>query len=79
MELCINRFIIRSDNLPIILIKSWPLEAALLDREQLAGPVPLQQGPGLSPDNHQRRPSEGPLGLQQDRQDLLHDGVCHDS
>ena len=38
MELCINRFIIRSDNLPIILIKSWPLEAALFDREQLAGP-----------------------------------------
>ena len=40
MELCINRFIIRSDNLPIILIKSWPLEVALFDREQLAGPVP---------------------------------------
>ena len=78
MELCINRFIIRSDNLPIILIKSWPLEAALFDREQLAGPVPLQQGPGLSPDNHQRRPPEGPLGLQQDRQDLLHDRVHHD-
>ena len=31
MELCINRFIIRSDNLPIILIKSWPLEVALFN------------------------------------------------
>ena len=40
MELCINRFIICSDNLPIILINSWPLEAALFNWEQLAGPVP---------------------------------------
>ena len=31
MELCINRFIIRSDNLPIIRIKSWPLEVGLFN------------------------------------------------
>ena len=40
MELCIRRFIIRSDNLPIILIKSWPLEVALFDGEQQADRVP---------------------------------------
>ena len=32
MELCINRLIFCSNNLPIILIKSWPLEAAPLNR-----------------------------------------------
>ena len=30
----------RSDNLPVIIIKHWPLEATLFDGEQLAGPVP---------------------------------------
>ena len=50
-----------------------------VQREQLADPVPLQQGPGLSPDSHQRQPPDGPLGLQQDREDRLHDGVHHDS
>ena len=30
----------RSDNLPVIIIKYWPLEATLFDGEQLAGPVP---------------------------------------
>ena len=31
---------IYSDNLPTVLIKSWPLEADLSDGDQLAGPVP---------------------------------------
>lgn len=31
---------LRSDNLPVIIIKSWQLEATLFDGEQLAGPVP---------------------------------------
>ena len=31
---------IYSNNLPTVLIKSWPLEADLFDRDQLAGPVP---------------------------------------
>ena len=31
---------IYSDNLPTVLIKSWPLEADLFDGDQLAGPVP---------------------------------------
>ena len=30
----------RSDNLPVIIIKLWPLEATLFDGEQLTGPVP---------------------------------------
>ena len=44
-----------------------------------SSPIPLQRGPGLSPDSHQRRPPEGSLGHQQDCEDLLHDGVHHDS
>ena len=31
---------IYSDNLPTVLIKSWPLEADLFDGDLLAGPIP---------------------------------------
>ena len=31
---------IYSDNLPTVLIKSWPLEAGLFDGDLLAGPIP---------------------------------------
>ena len=29
-----------SDNLPVVLLKTWPLEADLFDGDLLAGPVP---------------------------------------
>ena len=35
-----NTNLFYSDNLPTVLIKSWPLEADLFDGDLLAGPVP---------------------------------------
>ena len=56
---------IYSDNLPTVLIKSWPLEADLFDGDLLAGSIPSLYS------DHQR-PTEEPLGPPEDIEDLLH-------
>jgi len=38
--MCLNTLYIRRDNVPTVLLASWPLEANLWDGEILSGPVP---------------------------------------